>query len=198
MSVDVEKVVAEVLRLVAGYGETVVVLTEGGPVRLDKWTCRYWSLRRDHPLAGRDIIIALWLRHVSDGGLDRKTAEYVAGTEVYKIMKEESEKLGIEGGPDMKRLELYFFPAELQVKKTYGNRTVFGLEPCKEEVRVHVVKVHQSVWRVCEYGEPRDCQRRKTLTENINARGVLIDDVVDGVYVPLDTSDLVDLLQRVL
>jgi hypothetical protein len=192
------EVAAEVLRLMVGYGETVVALTEGGPARLDRWTCKYWSLRRDHPLAGHEIIIALWLRHVSDGGVDSKTAEYVANTEVYKAIREESEKLGIERGPDMKRLELYIFPAELQVKKVYGNRVVYSLETCRDEVRVNVVKLYQPVWRVCEYGEPHDCQRRRALTESIKSRGVPIEDVVDGVYVPLDVSDLVDLLRRVL
>jgi len=198
MSVDAEKIAAEILRLVTGYGETVVMVTDGGPVRLDRWLCKRWSLPVDRRVSDQDVIIGLWLRYVSESDVDRKTVEYVVNTYTYKIMKDESEKLGLDRGPDMKRLDLYFFPAELWVEKIYNRRVVYSLEPCKDEAKVSVVKVFQPVWSVCEYGEPRDCQRRKTLTENIKARGVPIDDVVDGVYVPLDTSDLVDLLQRVL
>jgi len=198
MSADVETVATEVLRLVAGFEETVIALTEGGPVRLDRWLCRGWSLRRDQLAAGRDVIIALWLRHVSDEGVDRATAERIAGTETYRVIKEESERFGVYGEPEVKRLELFIWPAELRVKKAYGNRIVYSLEPCREEVKISVARVRQPAWRVCRYGEPDDCQLRKQLTESIKARGVALEDVAEGVYIPLDISDLTRLLRRVL
>ena len=198
MSEDVEKAVAEVLRLVAGFEETVVALTETGLVRLDRWVCRSWSLRRDQLAAGRDVIIALWLRHVSEGDVDKAETEYATGTDAYRIIKEESERFGIDEGPELKRADLYFYPAELHVKKTYGNRIVYSLEPCRDEIKVSAVRVYQPAWRVCEYGEPEHCWRRTALTESIKARNVPIDDVVGGVYIPLDVSSLTRLLRRIL
>jgi hypothetical protein len=198
MSTDPEKTATEVLRLTVGYDETVVALTTHGAVLMERWLCRYWSLRRDLLSEGRDVFAALWLRHVSDSGVDRETAEYVVNTEVYRVVKEESVKAGIDRGPDMKWLELVFWPTDLHVKKEYGNRVVYSLEPCREDVRVYVVRVFQPVWRICEYGEPEDCLKRKVLTESIKARGVAVDDVVDGVYVPLDASSLISFLRRVL
>ena len=195
---EAEKVADEVLRLVVGYGETAVALTAGGPVRMDKWFCKYWSLRGDQLTSGQDAVIALWLRHVSEDDVDRRTAEYVASTYAYRVVKEESVKVGLERGPEMKRLELVFWPAELQLKKTYGNRLIYSLEPCKDDIRVSVVRVYQPIWRVCEYGEPDSCQRRRALTESIKARGVPIDDVVYGTYVPLDVTELVYVLERIL
>jgi hypothetical protein len=198
MVADAEKVAEEVLRLVVGYGETTVALTTGGPVRMEKWFCKYWSLRADQPTSRQDTVIALWLRHVSEGDVDRLTAEHVTGTYAYRVVKEESVKAGLERGPEMKRLELVFWPADLQLKKAYGNRLVYSLEPCKDNVRVSIVRVYQPIWRVCEYGEPNDCPRRRALTENIKARGVPIDDVVYGTYVPLDITELVYVLERIL
>ncbi len=210
MSFNVEKTVAEVLRLVSGRGETVVALTEGGAVRLDRWACRYWSIRRDLLTERGDIVVALWLHGVSELVADEETAKYATSTPEYEIMKEESERLGVEGGPDVQYLTLHFKPVELDVKKVYGNRVVYGVKPCRDEIEVSVVRLYQPAWRVCEYRQRRDgdaksrglyvedCRLRETLTERIRARGLHIEDVVEGVYVPLDVSELVRFLRRVL
>jgi hypothetical protein len=198
MSADPEKTATEVLRLVTGYDETVVALTVNGPIRMQRWMCKYWSLRRDLLSEGQDVYAALWLRHVSDSGVDRETAQQIIGTEVYRIMEEESAKLGIGYRPEMKQLKLIFWPADLHIKKTYGNRVVYSLEPCRDDIFVYAVRLFQPSWLVCEPGEPKYCPRRILLTENIRARGVAVDDVVEGVYVPLDVSNLVSFLRRVL
>ncbi len=198
MSADVEKAVAEVLKLASGRGEVVVALAEGGWLRLERWTCRYWSLRRDRPAAGQDIIIALWLHGVSELVADEEVVKYATSTAEYKIMREESEKLGIDGGPEVQHLALHFRPAELAVKKVYGNRVVYDIKPCRDEFEVSVARLYQPIWNICEYKQRWECQLRQKLTENVKARGLDIEDVVDGVYVPLDVSALTHFLRRVL
>jgi hypothetical protein len=198
MYADPEKVATDVLMLVAGYEETVVALTARGPARLDRWMCRYWSLRRERLAHEQDVIVGLWLRYASDADVDRKTAELVETADAYRVMKEESERLGIEGGPHLKLYTLYFFPAELRMRKAYGNRVVFKLEPCREEIKAVAVRVHQPAWVVCPSGEPDNCERRRALTERIRARGVQIEDAVRGAYVPIDVADLADFIKRVL
>jgi len=199
---DAEKVATEVLKLVAGHDETVVALTDSGPVRMEKWLCKHWSLRMNQLSEGHGVIVALWLKYAIGGDVDkhadRKIVDYVVNTDVYKIIKEESVRHGVEDEPYMRRYKLHFVPATLKIRKVYGNRVVYSLHPCDEETEVSAVRVFQPTWHVCGNGEPEDCQRRKALTESIKSRGVPIEDVVDGVYVPLDASSLVKLLKRVL
>jgi hypothetical protein len=202
MSADLEKIATEILRLVAGYDETVVALTTGGPVRMQRWMCKYWSIRRDLLSEGHDVFAALWLRYVLDRYVDRDTdreiVEYVTGTEVYRVIKEESVRFGIGYNPEMKRLEMKFWPANLRMVKAYGNRIVYRLEPCRDDIFVYAVRVFLPTWLICKPGEPDNCPKHRMLTESIKARGVAIDDVADGVYIPLDMSDLVSFLRRVL
>jgi hypothetical protein len=199
---DAEKVASEVLKLVVGHEETVVALTDSGPVRMERWLCRHWSLRANQLSEGQNIIAALWLRYTLsndvDKHTDKKIVNHVVNTDAYKIIKEESEKLGVEGEPYMRRYNLRFVPAELKIRKIYRNRVVFSLHPCDEEVDVTVVRVFQPSWHLCRRGEPEDCPRRRALTEAVKSRGLQVEDIVDGVYVPIDVSDLVTLLQRVL
>ena len=202
MSADVEQVATEVLRLVAGYEETVVALMEDGPVRLDRWLCDYWSLRRDQPAGGQDPAVALWLRYATGSDVDRRAdrdvVERVAGADAYRIIREESWRCGIEDEPYLRLYKLRFAPAVLRVELTHRRRVVYSLHPCDDEVEVTAVRVFHPPWHVCRWGEPDDCPRRRELTERISARGVPTEDVVRGVYVPLDISDLVSLLRRVL
>lgn len=194
MVADAEKVAEEVLRLVAGYGETAVALTAGIPVRLDYWACGMWSAGR--PVG--DVAVGLWLRYTLDRYLDREVAKAVASTDVYRAMKETCRETGVDGCPDMKYEELNFKPVELRLRGVYNGRAVYELNPFRCNIKVLAVRVFAPIWSLCPREEPETCEKRAELTEKLLDRGVPVTDATRGIYVPIDTSEFVSFLRRVM
>jgi hypothetical protein len=194
MSVDSEKAVEEVLRLVAGYGETVVALTADGPVRLDYWTCDMWTTSR--PVG--DVAVGLWLRYTLSRHLDGETVSAVTSSRAYRAMKETCEEIGVDGCPELRYEELSFKPAELRLRGVYNGRAVYRLKPFGCAVKALAVRVYAPAWSICPREERETCQRRAELTEKLRERGINIEDATRGIYVPVETSELEDFIRRVL
>jgi hypothetical protein len=191
---NIERVVEEVLKLVAGYEETVVALTPDGPVRLDYWACDLWSA--DKPLG--DAAVGLWLRSALTRYLDEETAAAVTSVSVYKAVEETCKEVGIDGRPELRYEELHFKPAELRLRGVYNGRAVYKLKPFKCDVKVLAVRLYVPTWSICPPGSGGNCRRRVELTEKLRERGVNVEDVVRGIYVPVDASELTDFIRRVL
>jgi hypothetical protein len=194
MSANVEKAVEKVLKLAAGYGETVVAFAEGDPVRLDLWACNMWSSDR----SVGDVAVGLWLRHVLSRYLGREVVESVVSTGVYRAMKETIEEVGVAGGPDMEYEELHFELAELRLRGTYGRRAVYELKPFGCHIKATAVRVYVPTWILCPQEDRENCRKRAKLTEKLRKRGINIEDVVRGTYVPVDVSELESFLRRIL
>jgi len=191
---DAEKVAEEVLRLVAGYGETVVALDGDSPVRLDYWACGMWSASR--PVG--DVAVGLWLRHALDKYLDREVAKAVASTDVYRAVEETCREIGVDGCPDVRYEELNFKPVELRLRGVYNGRAVYELNPLRCDIKVLAVRVFAPMWSLCPREERETCRRRAELTEKLRNRGVPVADATKGIYVPVDASELVGFIKRVL
>jgi hypothetical protein len=194
MSANVEKAVEEVLRLVAGYEETVVAFSEGNPVRFDRWACGMWSSER----SVGDVAVGLWLRYVLSRYLDPETAETVVSSRVYRAVEETCREAGVDGCPDVRYEELHFEPAELRLRGVYGRRAVYELKPFGCSLKVLAVRVYVPTWSLCPREEPETCQKRAELTEKLRNRGVQVEDVARGAYVPVAVSELESFLRRVL
>ncbi len=194
MSVKAERVVEEVLRLVAGYEETVVALTPGGPVRLDYWTCGMWSA--DKPVG--DAAVGLWLRSALTRYLDEETVATITSTRIYKAVEETCREVGVDGRPEVRYEELHLKPVELRLRGVYNGRAVYRIRPLGCAIRVLATRVYVPTWILCPPGSGGNCGRRVELTEKLRERGVPVEDVAKGIYVPVDASELADFVRRVL
>jgi hypothetical protein len=194
MAVDAERVAEEVLRLVVGYGETVVAFVGNSPVRLDYWACGMWSAGG----AVGDVAVGLWLRYTLDRYLDREVAKAVASTDVYRAVEETCRETGVDGCPDVRYEELNFKPVELRLRGVYNGRAVYELNPFRCNIKVLAVRVFAPIWSLCPREERETCRRRAELTEKLLDRGVPVTDATRGIYVPVDASELVDFIKRVL
>jgi hypothetical protein len=182
--------VEEVLRLVAGYEETVVALTARGPMRLDYWACGMWSANKTLG----ETAVGLWLRHTLSRYLDEKTASAVASTYVYRAVKEVAGDAGVE----MRYEELNFKPVELRLRGVYNGRAVYRLKPFRCNVKALAVRLYVPTWSLCPTEEGEDCKRRAELTEKLREMGINIEDATRGIYVPVDVSELESFLRRVM
>jgi len=187
-------VAEEVLKLVAGYEETVVALTADGPVRLDYWACGMWSAGR----AVGDVAVGLWLRYVLGRYLDPQTAETVSSSRIYMAVEELLKELSVEGKPEVRYEELHFEPAELRLRGVYNGRAVYRLKQFGCDIKVLAVRVFIPTWSLCPKEDGETCRKRAELTEKLREKGVNIEDVAKGIYVPVDVSELESFLRRVL